>query len=110
VENFSDIVRRIAAGEEVEIVAGPDDICTTLLGTADTHCSEPSIVAKDDAAFLAVFEALGSDLQHVRLDAATIASLRRRFAEGSIRSACTGCSWYNLCSRVADDGYVGATL
>jgi len=36
--------------------------------------------------------------------------LRAAFAQGDIRSACTGCPWEHLCTDIAQDGFAGTLL
>ena len=48
VANFAAIAARIGAGETIELVAGPDDICAPLEGTDDTHCHGASVTGRDD--------------------------------------------------------------
>ena len=43
VANFAAIVARIGAGEAVELVDGPDDVCAPLDGPDDIHCDDPSV-------------------------------------------------------------------
>ena len=112
VANFAAIVARIGAGEAVELVDGPDDVCAPLAVTADTHCDEPSVRRRDRDALraLAVAEPPLSVERPLLLDAAAIAVLRAQFAAGTIRPACAGCEWYALCSEIAAAGYAAASL
>ena len=112
VANFGAIVARIAAGDAVELVDGPDDVCAPLAASDDTHCDEPSVRRRDRDALraLATAEPPLSIARPLLLDAAAIATLRVQFAAGSIRPACAGCSWFTLCSDIAAAGYTAARL
>jgi hypothetical protein len=105
VANMAGIVARIGAGEPIELIAGPDDICAPLADSGDTHChAEPARVSDREA--LRQLQ-VSSPLV---LDAAAVAALRAQFAAGTIRGACTGCRWFALCTEIASAGYAGAAL
>ncbi|WP_114395398.1 DUF1284 domain-containing protein [Oleisolibacter albus] len=108
------IIRRLAAGETVEIVAGPDDICTPLLREqgAVAHCHGASVTVRDRAAAADLEPLLGSLAVGTRLhlSAADIDRLRVDFRAGSIRRACALCAWSPLCSGLAEAGYPGVRL
>jgi hypothetical protein len=112
VANLAAIVARIGAGEPIDLVEGPDDICAPLDGTDDLHCHEPSVRRRDREALRALTEAVPPlpDARPLVMDAAAIAASREHFAAGTIRGACTGCSWHALCSGIASAGYAGASL
>lgn len=112
VANLAAVVARIGAGEPVELIDGPDDICAPLEGSADTHCHEPSVRRRDREALraLAVAEPPLSGARPLVLDRAAIATLRDQFAAGTIRGACTGCRWSALCTEIASAGYAAAVL
>ncbi|PYE46037.1 hypothetical protein DFI02_101176 [Rhizobium sp. PP-F2F-G20b] len=108
VRNYDAIAARIGAGEALDVVDGPDDICRPLLETPSPHCFNDSVIARDRRAAADVAALLGCDIHAgVRLviDAAEIALLRTHFAAGSIRAACAGCEWSGLCDRIATDGF-----
>jgi hypothetical protein len=112
VDNFSRIVARIGAGEAVELIDGPDDVCAPLAATGDAHCDEFSVSRRDREALRAL---AGADhpLSAARpliLDRAAIAELRAQFAAGTIRAACSGCSWFTLCSEIAAASYPATRL
>ncbi|MBA3040470.1 MAG: DUF1284 domain-containing protein [Alphaproteobacteria bacterium] len=113
VENYEAIAARLSAGEEIELVAGPDDICGPLAGDPDAHCHGESVVGRDQAATEAVARLLGSPLfpgARITPGASLLARLRKTFATGEIRTACSGCEWSDLCDGVADGGYAGARV
>jgi hypothetical protein len=112
VANLAAIVARIGGGEEIELIDGPDDICAPLDATDDGHCREPSVLRRDREALRALTAADPplSDARPLVMDAAAIAALRAQFAAGTIRAACSGCSWHALCSEIASAGYAVASL
>ncbi|PZQ49413.1 MAG: DUF1284 domain-containing protein [Rhodovulum sulfidophilum] len=116
VANYDRIAKRIAAGEPILIVAGPDDICAPLLGPDgpdQIHCHDEGVAARDRRAARAVGALLGLAVApgtHLHPDAALIAKLRAGFAVGMIRSACDGCSWAALCDMISEDGYSGTRI
>ncbi|PPJ47460.1 DUF1284 domain-containing protein [Rhizobium sp. KAs_5_22] len=113
VENYEAIAARLSAGEEIELVAGPDDICGPLTANPDAHCHGESVVERDRAAVEAVARLLGSPLgpgARITPSASLLSRLRKTFATGEIRTACSGCEWSDLCDGVADGGYAGARV
>lgn len=111
--NLDTIARRIAAGETVRLVAGPDDICAPLLHADDPHCTRAGPERRDRHAARSLAPLLGRPLapgDTLVLDAALIARLRAAFADGRARRACVGCQWAPLCSAVAAENYAGARL
>jgi hypothetical protein len=105
VANMAAVVARIGAGEPIEVVAGPDDICAPLAGSSDTHCLEPSVLVRDAEALRAL-----PGMRPLVLDGVAIAALREAFASGAIRASCAGCSWFGLCTEIASAGYTVASL
>ncbi|GEO84197.1 MULTISPECIES: DUF1284 domain-containing protein [Alphaproteobacteria] len=113
VENYEAIAALLSAGEEIELVAGPDDICRPLLGGGGAHCLGESVLRRDDDARNAVSRLLSVTLSAgsgIVLSSALLDRLRASFATGRIRSACSGCEWSSLCDEVAAAGYVGAVV
>jgi hypothetical protein len=112
-ENYRRIAKRLSAGEEIELVAGPDDICAPLMEGADPHCLDASVVERDAAAREAVARLLGHEIASgsiIAPDLGLLLSLRRNFASGKIRQACEGCEWDGLCTAIAGDGYQGTLV
>ncbi len=106
--NYRRIAERLSAGEEIEIVSGPDDICAPLLSEASAHCLLPGPKGRDEAAAQAVGRLLGVQIeQGVRLipDKTLLKRLRRGFATDLIRNACEDCEWSELCTTVARDHF-----
>jgi hypothetical protein len=107
VANLDAIVRRLAAGEPVALVAGPDDICAPLAGD-DDHCTRASVDERDRLATHAL-AALGIG-DGSAFDAASLARARAAFAAGTIRAACANCPWTHLCDAVAADDFARSRL
>ncbi len=106
--NYRRIAERLSAGEEIEIVSGPDDICAPLMSQCSAHCLLPGPKARDEAAAEAVAKFLGVRIeQGARLipDKALLKRLRRGFAADLTRKACEDCEWSELCSTVARDRF-----
>jgi len=107
------VVERLAGGEEVLIVLGPDDICAPLLDEPEPHCLGESAAGRDGLAARDVGELLRRPVgagARFSLDAARLAAMRQAFSTGRTREACQGCEWSDLCSAVAADGYAGTRL
>ncbi|MBO3759182.1 DUF1284 domain-containing protein [Ciceribacter sp. L1K22] len=113
VENYETIAQRLSAGEEIEIVEGPDDICRPLLVDAEPHCLGESVVARDLEAArtismtLRISVATGS---HIRLDADLLSRLQNGFSGNTLRSACRHCEWSALCDVVAASDFALAKI
>ncbi|WP_445679008.1 DUF1284 domain-containing protein [Radicibacter daui] len=111
--NYDAVAVRLAKGEEIQIVAGPDDICAPLLGEEDAHCRRQSVIRRDEAAAADNGRLLGFAVTsgtRLTLDAGRLAHLRSAFTQGLSRSACAGCEWSALCSQIADSGYEEARV
>ncbi|MCX8292996.1 DUF1284 domain-containing protein [Phyllobacterium sp. 0TCS1.6A] len=113
VDNYDRIIARLSAGEDVLICEGPDDVCGPLLVSADAHCRRESVTVRDRNALREVGLLQGRPLavgDTMRLDAGLLAAFRDAFAKGATRSACGGCEWADLCSRVAKSGFDNVRL
>ena len=113
VANYRQIAARLSAGEEIEIVFGPDDICAPLLEGAAPHCLNPGPAARDEIAAIAVGRMLGMTLasgSRIHPDSRLIRRLRRNFASDTIRDACEECEWSELCSTIARRNFSGGLL
>lgn len=110
--NYDAILARLMAGEPVELVEGPDEICAPLLGEAEPHCRRDSVRRRDELARAAVLPLLGrKDVSGpFKLSRNDRARLRAAFAAGDARGACRGCEWSGLCDAVAAGGFAGARL
>ncbi|KPB01358.1 DUF1284 domain-containing protein [Ahrensia marina] len=113
IANYDRIAARLSDGEDIEIVAGPDDICAPLLDDAEAHCWRDSITIRDKAAAAALTEKLQTSIDaglRLSLSQSTLNKMRKSFAAGSIRQACTRCEWHDLCTDVAASGYDNAKV
>lgn len=107
-ENYDHIVVRLAAGEDIVIVDGPDDICAPRHDDPAAHCLETRIAETDGTAAASIAALLGAPIaagSHLQLDAVLLAKLRQAFAKGTIRSACSDCQWSTLCDRIVASGF-----
>lgn len=113
VVNYGKIIRRLNAGEALEIVEGADDICAPMLGEADCHCHNDNILERDRLTALEVGEILGKVPEsgdQLEVTADVLRKLREAFAAGTIRSACKGCEWFDLCTEIAENKFSGCRL
>jgi len=106
--NYRRIAERLSAGEEIEIVSGPDDICGPLLPEGLPHCLSRSAVARDETAAEEIGRLLrmpiGEGTKMVA-DEKLLRRLRSNFRAGTIRRACDKCEWSELCGHVAGNGF-----
>lgn len=109
VANFERIVERVGresgAGEEIEVVDGPDDVCMPLLGSSGCHCMEPGPASRDRTAAEQVEDLLGLRIvpaTRLRLSLERVGAMRAAFQQGIIRAACAGCPWKSMCDQVAE--------
>ena len=110
---YDALIGRIAAGEAIRLVDGPDDVCRPISGDPAAHCHRDSVRRRDAQAAASLSAQLGRPLAAgsvVEPTPALIARLRAAFADGSLRAACTGCEWASLCDAVADGGFARARL
>lgn len=113
VENYDAVVARLAQGEPIRLVAGPDDICAPIQDIATAHCHNESVVERDRLALVSVGHLVGLAVDLARefsLGAAMLAQFRDAFDRGQSRAACAGCEWSDLCDHVSQAGYPGAVL
>lgn len=113
VHSFDRLVQRIGAGEAIELLAGPDDVCEPIAGNAGEHCHCTSVIERDRLAAGQLARLAGLLLTpgtRVTVTAPLVQRLRTAFAEGSIRAACADCPWYAMCTEVAAGGYASALL
>ena len=113
IANYKRIAARLSAGEEIEIVSGPDDICAPLLGCAEPHCLRPGPAARDERAARSLGHMLGMPIgpgNRIFPDDKLIRRLRRSFASDLIRDACDECEWSELCSAVAQRNFSGGLV
>jgi hypothetical protein len=114
VANFEHVASRIAAGDEaIQIIEGPDDICSALLTERTCHCHNASVIRRDRHAAAAI-----GDLLHLPIQAGThltpnpnlLQTLREAFVTGTIRQACAGCQWQPTCDAIAANGFIETCL
>ncbi|MCD1637023.1 DUF1284 domain-containing protein [Martelella mediterranea] len=111
--NMTVVVERIAGGEPIEIVSGPDDICRPLLSEPDPHCQRESVQVRDRRASQDVGQLLGVAISAGELPALAegrLDMLRQAFRDGKIRAACRDCEWQDLCGGISDDDFAGTAL
>lgn len=111
--HYDAVAGRIAGGEPVLIVSGPDDVCTPLLSEPDAHCRLDSVGGRDRLAARDVGRLLGRPIgegTRIVLDPALFAAMRRAFATGATREACLECPWSDLCTEVSRGGYAGTVV
>lgn len=111
--NFDAITGRVADGEDIAIVQGPDDICAPLLSDAAPHCRKNSVTERDRLAAGDLAKLLGIQIEigsTIDLTPALLKILRKAFASGRIRKACTGCEWVGLCNTIAASGFDSARV
>lgn len=116
--NFDRIAGRLAEGEDVLLVEGPDDICAPMAFECGAHCPGESVRQRDAEALAAVGQALGLVLQaggRLCLTSAMVACMRHAFAGAAagkpgLRRACGGCEWSPFCTDIAGAGYAGVKL
>jgi hypothetical protein len=111
--NYDAIAARLTRGDEIEIVAGPDDVCAPLLSTESPHCHKDSVLVRDAEAAASISALLETPVStgfRLSLNAAMLARLRAAFAAGTTRTACAGCEWSSLCDAVAANGFPGTRL
>ena len=113
--NMATKISYIRNGAEIRLVEGADDICVGM-SKACSHvtghdCGSHDIMAMDLTARRDVEAALGRDLdQSAPMSALDLSILRNAFANGSIRAACEGCSWFEVCNSIVAEHYFGTQL
>ena len=113
--NMASKIARIKAGAPVILIEGPDDICAGMtkacINSTGHDCSIADILAMDVTARNAVETVLKRDLKiSAKVTQTELSHLRAAFANGTIREACAGCSWFELCNQIADEQFSGTHL
>lgn len=111
--NYDRVAARLNAGEEIEVVSGPDEICAPLLTDPDAHCFSKSVMRRDAKALADLGYLLGETVtvhHRVNPNGAFVERLRSGFRQGTLRAACAGCEWANLCNDVAASNYCGVRI
>lgn len=113
IANFERVVGLIAADEPVYVVLGTDDICAPLLTDPKCHCRDSRVTERDRIAALALSELLQQPIHQdarVRLTPDTLRRMRKAFRAGTIREACRGCQWSQVCDAIARDDFRSSHL
>lgn len=109
--NYDMIAARLSQGEDIEIVEGPDDICTPLLTEPDPHCWRDSVTQRDQQAAADLQPLLTANSgTKLTLTAHLLDTMRTAFRTGPLRPACTGCEWSDLCTTIADGDFKGTRI
>ncbi|MFK4825296.1 DUF1284 domain-containing protein [Paenochrobactrum sp. BZR 588] len=106
VENYDQIAEQLSRGTVITLVNGPDDICAPLLCESNCHCHNQSVTFRDQAALEDISALLGVRLQQGSkfiLNRQLLQKLRDAFRENTIRNACKGCEWSDLCTDIAQE-------
>lgn len=113
VANMNQVIDRIGQGAAVTVVNGPDDICNGMTdacrATSGHDCALTDTNELDLHALLQVTTLLGRSLDGPIL-LHDIRQLRSAFHAGTIRAACVGCPWHEICDQIAADDFAGARL
>lgn len=112
-DNMTVIAKRIAGGEAIEIVDGPDVICAPRRAETNPHCRDGSVQLRDLLAAQDIGTILEVSVQcgeRLTLDKRSLKKLRAAFVRGEIRPACRHCRWDETCTAVATNGYRGTFL
>ncbi|MET1027263.1 MAG: DUF1284 domain-containing protein [Dongiaceae bacterium] len=119
---MDDLIARLGQGEEITVIAGPDDICLPWLTDPEKpvgpdalqpHCHEPRITGRDRHAAADIGRLLDLPIEtgtSLRLDGDLLARLRRAFQDGSIRTGCAGCQWQSVCDDLSRHDFQGCRL
>ncbi len=110
---YDKVIKRINDGETLRLIEGPDEICQPMLTETTCHCHNDTVLERDRTAARQIAKVLGRHLapgDTLVLTREKLALLRTAFAEGAIRSACSGCEWQDLCSRIARKDFRGCHL
>ncbi|MFT3727011.1 MAG: DUF1284 domain-containing protein [Terricaulis sp.] len=111
VRGYDRVVMDMKRGRFVELVVGPDDICAGLSGSRKrAHCYSKDVQTRD-AQTLQDFRSKRLTLTpSAPITAARLRRLRKAYTKGTVRSACTGCSWKRLCDSLVVQDFAGCKL
>jgi hypothetical protein len=111
VRGYDRVVAEMKRGRPVELVAGPDDICAGLLGAQKRgHCTSDDVKARDAQALRDFRAQRLLPTPTAPMTAARLQRLRKAYAQGDVRSACSGCSWKPLCDGIVKRDFSGCRL
>ncbi|MDR2873111.1 MAG: DUF1284 domain-containing protein [Xanthomonadaceae bacterium] len=113
--NFNAIAQRIREGEDIWIVAGPDDICAPFAPSEGElpRCPCENAAEKDRLAAEAITSLLGRPVTPetpFEFNADILAKMRAGFSSRQIRQACSGCDWETICDAVSLMKYQNALV
>jgi len=102
IDRFNHSIACITAGADILLCTHADALCNSgqNCGQCDTAIGEE----RDKNALKELRPFLGVD-NNLSMDAASLEQLREAFKAGKIRSACTGCAWFDLCTSVAQRNF-----
>lgn len=112
-DNMTVIAGRISAGEMIEVIDGPDDICAPRRTEINGHCHDDSVLNRDLKAAVDVGRVLQAPVHtgaRFSLDAHSLKRLRTAFTRRQIRSACEDCQWDEICTAISKNDFGGAIL
>ena len=115
-ENYNRIIDQLKHSDvTIEIVAGKDDICAPLTpqNYDGYHCDDDEVLVRDENALRDINAQLGLNLcigSVFQLSQQYLSDLRAQFQSNDVRTACTGCSWHQFCTEIADDNFDGTKL
>ena len=112
-DNMTVIAGRISAGEMIEIVEGPDEICAPRRTEIDAHCCDDSVRNRDLKAAVDAGRVLQTPLHtgaRFSLDNYSLKRLRAAFTKDQVRSACKECQWSEICTAISKNGYGGTMV
>jgi uncharacterized protein len=118
IDNYSRIIHELNTGDKtIELINGADDICAPRLCDAnetECHCRESHIDDRDNEALSDIRKMSEfSDLKignRINLTENLIKSLRKAYKENTIRTACIGCEWKDLCDGITHENFKGTKL
>lgn len=108
--NMTAKINLIKNGTPIVLALGPDDICAGM-SKACSHatghdCAGPDIMEMDVKARAAVETILKRDLTvEAVINSNDLERLRSAFTAGTIREACAGCSWIELCNQIVSERF-----
>lgn len=112
VRRFSDIVDQLQQNPRVQLSQQADVLCRS--GQNCGQCNSTISSDRDQKAIKELGQLLHlDDLDidpYIQLSPSLLGELQQGFLEGSIRSACNGCAWFDFCTGIANDGYRRARL
>lgn len=114
IANFERIARMVASGgHTLQMVFGPDDICSPILSDPECHCRSAGVLERDRLAAEALTGLLQQPVnenESLQLSPDTLDQMRAAFARGTIRKACQGCQWSPLCDAIAKNSFSESIL